>query len=357
MSKIPVLSSSLLLATVIWPGAAPFAAETTADHLSIELVSDAKTLVPGTTAWLGLHIRHEPSWHTYWINPGDSGLPTRIAWTLPPGFNAGEIAWPAPKRFAVDTLANFGYDGELLLPVSLAVPTDASPGTTAHIAAQAKWLVCHEECVPGKAALTIDLPIGGPAQPSAQAQTFAAARGAQPEDGVWKADARFVGERIEVRVRGADLGAGKGLDAFAEQAKIVANAKPTVSLSDGAVVLLFAKSDYFTSAPSSFDLVLTRPHARAIRVRATFASPDRVSLAEGPSHSASQDRLALDRSSRNRVPQDLASVDHALFDRDLIDRDLSDHDRSPGTADQASTDETNEVPASGISFHHVLAKP
>lgn len=290
MPKIVAFSSSLLLAAIALPGAAPLAAETAADHLSIELVSEAKTLVPGTTAWLGLRIRHEQNWHTYWINPGDSGLPTRVAWTLPPGFSAGEIAWPAPKRFAVDTLANFGYDGDLLLPVSLAVPADATPGTTAHIAAQAKWLVCHEECVPGKAALALDLPIAVPAEPTAHADKFVAARQAQPENGVWKADARIVGDQIEVRVRGADLGDGKGLDAFAEQAKIVANAKPTVSLRGGVPVLLFAKSDYFTAAPASFDLVLSRPHVRAIRVHATFASPDRVS-----SSSDSPERDASDR--------------------------------------------------------------
>ena len=296
MPKISALSSSLLLATAVLPGLAPRAAEIAADHLSIELVSDARALMPGTTAWLGLRIRHEPHWHTYWINPGDAGLPTRVTWALPPGFKAGEIAWPAPKRFAVDTLANFGYDGDLLLPVPLDVPADASPGATAHIAAQVKWLVCHEECVPGKAMLSLDLPLGGKAQSTGHADQFAAARGAQPENGVWKADARLLGDQIEVHVRGADLGDGKGLDAFAEQPKIVANAAPQVSLRDGATVLLFAKSDYFTSAPGSFDLVLSRPRTRAIRVRAVFVSPS--PLSPGP---ATLNPVAPDRASSNPV--------------------------------------------------------
>jgi hypothetical protein len=88
-------------------------------------------------------------------------------------------------------------------------------------------------------------------------------------------------------VRGADLGDGKGLDAFAEQPRIVANTVPKVSLRDGATMLLFAKSDYFTSAPGSFDLVLSRPRARAIRVRAVFVSPNPVSM-----HPVSPDRIS-----------------------------------------------------------------
>ena len=104
-------------------------------------------------------LRHEPHWHTYWINPGDSGLPTTLAWTLPPGLKTQDIAWPLPKRFDVGGLYNFGYDGEVVLPVALSVPADAEPGTTAHIAVEAKWLVCREECIPGKASLTLDLPI------------------------------------------------------------------------------------------------------------------------------------------------------------------------------------------------------
>ena len=249
----------------------------TTEHLGIELVGERAALVPGTTAWLGLHIRHEPLWHTYWINPGDSGLPTRVSWTLPAGFKAGEIVWPAPKRFAVDGLANFGYDGDVLLPVALDIPGDATPGSTVRIAAEVRWLVCHEECIPGKANIALDLPILASVPIAASAAnvprdtSFGATRAALPQDGAWKADARLVGDNIEVQVRGADLTTGFGLDAFAEQPKIVSNAVPRVSQRNGIAVLEFAKSDYFTSAPSALDLVITRKGMRALHVHAAFA--------------------------------------------------------------------------------------
>lgn len=270
MSGSAKLSLSLLAAIAL-PGMGLRAAPVAADHLSIELVSERNALVPGRSAWLGLRIRHEPQWHTYWINPGDSGLPTRVTWTLPAGFSAGDIAWPAPKRFVVDGLANFGYDGEVLLPVALGVPVDARVGTTVRVAATVKWLVCHEECVPGKTTLTLDLPIAAVADsPDA---SFEAARAAQPENGLWNAEARILGDRVEVRVRGADPSDGGGLDAFAEQPKIVVNAAPQVSVHDGVRVLVFTRSEYFTRAPKALDLVLVRAGARAIRVHAPFVAP------------------------------------------------------------------------------------
>lgn len=50
----------------------------------------------GQSFWLGLKLAHEPDWHTYWKNAGDSGLPTELQWQLPEGLTAQEIQWPAP---------------------------------------------------------------------------------------------------------------------------------------------------------------------------------------------------------------------------------------------------------------------
>ena len=69
--------------------------------------------------WVGLQLAHQPEWHTYWKNAGDSGLPTHLQWTLPVGVTAGEIAWPTPQKIRIGSLANFGYEGTVLLPVPL----------------------------------------------------------------------------------------------------------------------------------------------------------------------------------------------------------------------------------------------
>lgn len=262
--------AAIALATAFPAGAVsstPFAG----DHIAVTLISESDALVPGASAWLGLRLQHEPHWHTYWVNPGDSGLPTKLAWHLPDGFRAGDIAWPAPKRFALGELYNFGYDGDVLLPVKVEVSPSAQPGSTVAVSVDAKWLVCEEQCIPGKATLTLDLPVRTQATPDAATATlFAGARAAQPQAGAWKAVAQLAGERIEVRVRGADLGTGDGLDAYAENGKIVANAPPQIETRDGSVVLIFLKSDYFTALPKSLDLVLRPRDARALRVHAFF---------------------------------------------------------------------------------------
>jgi thiol:disulfide interchange protein DsbD len=261
----------LILALVL--ASTPLLALAEDEHVQVALLSEQDALVPGTMAWLGLRLTHAPHWHTYWVNPGDSGLPTKLTWQLPAGFRAGEIAWPAPRRIDVGELQNFGYEGDIVLPVPVDVPATA-PGSTAHLAVTAKWLVCHEECIPGKAQLALDLPVRMAARTDPRhAALFAAARAAQPQNGAWQAQARLVGESVEVSLRGADLGDARGIDAFAETSKVVANTAPVVKNRNAAAVLTFAKSEYFTALPDALDLVVVRPSARALRVRAVFENP------------------------------------------------------------------------------------
>jgi DsbC/DsbD-like thiol-disulfide interchange protein len=88
------------------------------DQARAEIVAHAPDGAgPGQQVWVGLQLTHAPEWHTYWKNAGDSGLPTELRWTLPPGVSAGEIAWPTPRKFPIGNLANYGYDGTVVLPV------------------------------------------------------------------------------------------------------------------------------------------------------------------------------------------------------------------------------------------------
>src|SRR5690606_32398451 len=90
----------------------------------VGLAADAAARQP---VWLGLQITHAPDWHTYWKNAGDSGLPTELQWTLPPGVLAGDIAWPLPRKIPIGHLANYGYEGTVLLPVPLTITPDYQP--------------------------------------------------------------------------------------------------------------------------------------------------------------------------------------------------------------------------------------
>ncbi len=129
------------------------------EHTSATLSLESPKAAPGSTVWAMLTLTPEEHWHTYWRNPGDSGIPTTIDWTLPEGYSAGAIEWPAPQAIPVGPLMNYGYHGAAQLLVPLTVPGTAAPGDTVTLRADAKWLVCEDVCVPEEAKLDIPLAI------------------------------------------------------------------------------------------------------------------------------------------------------------------------------------------------------
>ena len=135
-----------------------WAASVRVDAVEVELVAPGNALRAGRAEWVGLRIRHDPHWHTYWRNPGDSGLATTLEWQMPPGFSAGALQWPVPARFLIAPLASYGYEDEVVLPVRVQVPEQAA-GTRVRLEARAAWLMCREVCIPGEASLRLDLPV------------------------------------------------------------------------------------------------------------------------------------------------------------------------------------------------------
>jgi thiol:disulfide interchange protein DsbD len=136
-------------------------------QVAASLVAADSSVQPGRPFEVAVRLVHQPHWHSYWSNPG-TGLATEIAWTLPKGWQAGAIKWPAP-RLLVDAQGEVignGYDGDLLLPVTITPSSDASAGSKAEIKAAVRWLMCLDVCKPGKAALSLVLPVSA-AQPSA----------------------------------------------------------------------------------------------------------------------------------------------------------------------------------------------
>ncbi|MDB6001994.1 MAG: putative ThiO:disulfide interchange protein, partial [Rhizobacter sp.] len=140
-------------------GTAALADEVKTDHVTAELVAERSAIQPGQQIQIGLRLQHQPHWHSYWRNPGDSGLPTTLGWTLPAGGRASEIQWPAPKRLPIGPLVNYGYEGEVLLPVTFTAPSMLFPGSTLTVRAQANWLVCKDVCIPENASLELRLPV------------------------------------------------------------------------------------------------------------------------------------------------------------------------------------------------------
>ncbi len=200
------------------------------------LVHAPKGVQAGQTFWLGLQIEHQPDWHTYWQNPGDSGLPTRLQWQLPAGLQAGDIAWPLPKKFPIGTLANYGYEGRLLLTVPVTAEANfrfPDSGPLA-IALQAEWLVCRQECIPQEGRFILNLVSAAPQTP--RATWFDAAQKLSPQTlpqlqqgGSWITGGQTTvsddGQQLRLRVHGLPASwRGQTLSAFPVTASVVHNA-------------------------------------------------------------------------------------------------------------------------------------
>jgi thiol:disulfide interchange protein DsbD len=167
-----VLVLAGLLSATVTLAAPPLASEL----VKASLYAESGTVAAGQTLWVDVHFGVAAGWHVYWKNPGDSGLPTEIDWTLPEGFAAGPIAWPMPERFQVGPIANYGYAGDVDLLVPISAPAELDAARPAHLGATVKYLVCAEICIPGEAKLALDLPPGAGTHDPAQAARFAAAR-------------------------------------------------------------------------------------------------------------------------------------------------------------------------------------
>jgi len=117
-------------------------------------------VAPGATIHLGVRVHLADHWHTYWINPGDSGMPPRVAWRTPPGLAVGGLQFPVPRRIDTPPFVTFGYEGDIVFPVEVQVPEGAQPGSELTLSGTMRWLICKDICIPRKTELTCTLRVG-----------------------------------------------------------------------------------------------------------------------------------------------------------------------------------------------------
>jgi thiol:disulfide interchange protein DsbD len=270
MRPLRALLAALLSTPLIAAALPGGKAVVTTDQVRAELVAHAPQGVSaGQPLWLGLAIEHQPHWHTYWKNPGDSGLPTTLQWTLPDGFQAGEIAWPTPSRLPIGPLMNHGYEGRLLLPVKVEVPAGFAADTL-NVKLRADWLVCKDVCIPEGGDFALDIPTRSAV--AARAADFEAAFAAVPRkltDVTVKAS--VVSEGFALEVSGLPAAwSGKAIEFFPEAPGVLDNALPRKASWDGERwTLRVPLSDQRVDAPARMDAVLVAA-GESVGVRVGF---------------------------------------------------------------------------------------
>jgi DsbC/DsbD-like thiol-disulfide interchange protein len=176
---ISVMPRALLLLALILQ----FAPSSSSQHAIVTLVAEKSAAVPGQVLVLGVRFEIDPKWHIYWVNPGDSGGPPTVEWKLPAGFQADAFEWPVPQRIDIGGgLVNYGYEADVLLPVTMRVPATARAGTQVDLSGHVRYMICSELCVPARADITIPVTFAATAgAPSPVASLFAQTRSRIPQ--------------------------------------------------------------------------------------------------------------------------------------------------------------------------------
>ena len=154
------------------------AAGTPIPHGTLELISENPWITAGHRINLGLRFQLEKGWHIYWSNPGDSGEPPRVKWQLPTGLTVGATEWPAPRRIGSSSVVDYGYEGTVTLIVPIHAEENVAALNHAQLTVDVMVLVCREMCIPGKAQLSLILPIKSqpPIRDTRTEDVFAATR-------------------------------------------------------------------------------------------------------------------------------------------------------------------------------------
>lgn len=232
--------------------AAPWAPKTKSNFVKAELISSMAEATPGSTIEVGLKLTHDPHWHTYWKATGDSGLPTEIQWTLPDGWKAGDIQWPIPKVFKLGTLINYGYDGEVLLPVQITIPADQPLNSSASLKAEVSWLMCAEQCVPGRASLSLEIKVGPKAVPSDAYDNFQETLKNVPSDSI-PVTAKIDHKKKLIELSFPDKGALENVYIFAQTADSISYGTPQEIVPTANGFSVFLQATEFINAGDSFE--------------------------------------------------------------------------------------------------------
>ena len=165
-------------------------------HATTEFLAETDGIVAGETFWLAIRQEVEDGWHVFWVNPGDAGLPLNLNWSLPDGFETGDVLHPVPEFIPVGPLASYAHEGTPVFLVPIKAPDDLDVGDNIRIGVDASWQACEDICVPEEGQFEFTLPVVEEQKPRGEnTSIFANARNALP--------APFTGAATFTQNRGA----------------------------------------------------------------------------------------------------------------------------------------------------------
>jgi DsbC/DsbD-like thiol-disulfide interchange protein len=247
------------------------------EHAKLTLVSEQDALVPGKQSWIGIRFDLQDGWHTYWMNPGDSGETPRIEWQLPPGFQVSAIQWPHPERLSMPPFADYGYEHQVLLMAAVEPPGQLTKEESATIAAHVHYLVCRDVCIPGQKHLELSLPVKTRATTSSAGPLFDVTRQRlpRPTPREWKIWATSSGEEFVLMLKADKL--VKGLHFFPLHAEQIENAAPQdLTEVPGGLRVRLKKSEHLLKPISRLDgvIVLAPGNAYLVGIPVSQASSE-----------------------------------------------------------------------------------
>lgn len=201
MTKIMQIFLKMLTAAMMLSVPAHTAANTSyakASHSGVKLVSEYSALQASDTLWFAVHFTPIDGWHTYWENPGDSGMATIVSWQSD-HLDFGKEIYGTPTALPTGPLTNYGFEG----PSTILIPSSLKPGIAVNgirvpVKLDIEWLVCKVECIPQFATLETSVTIGGNTQASIEPAIFDTARAALPDPAFWDAELAIVGDQSQM---------------------------------------------------------------------------------------------------------------------------------------------------------------
>lgn len=219
-----------------------------ADDIQARLLSDVDHAGANQPFWVAVELTMADEWHTYYVNPGDAGLGTTIDWRLPDGWSVDSLQWPIPMVFGEPPEVMYGYEGVVLL-LARVIPPKTITSESISIEATVSWLGCREVCIPGKADLSLKLPVGNDSggekvrsEADVRIRKALAALPAPPPAGI-SIQAIRTGGRLALRIDGIDR---EDLYFFSSREEAIDHsaAQSIVNESDGVRRLILQPSRY-----------------------------------------------------------------------------------------------------------------